>query len=101
MSRSPVRGGAYPARSYQGRLSAHDQGEFDKYYAKWVNDTGKNDRDEMAKDVAHMQEISGPQQHPRQHPVRSNRIRGCSTTLTVGRGNWRCRCLHLRFTART
>jgi hypothetical protein len=50
-------GGAYPARSYQGRLSAHDQGEFDKYYTKWVNDTRKNDRDDMAKDVAHMQEI--------------------------------------------
>src|SRR5882762_2276003 len=50
-------GGSYPTRSYQGRLSAHDQGEFDKYYTKWVNDTRKNDRDDIAKDVAHMQEI--------------------------------------------
>ena len=50
-------GSAYPVRSYQGRLSAHDQSEFDKNYTKWINDTRKNDRDDIAKDVAHMQDI--------------------------------------------
>jgi hypothetical protein len=50
-------GTEYPVRSYQNRLSPHDQGEFDKNYTKWVNDTRKNDRDDIAKDVAHMQEI--------------------------------------------
>jgi hypothetical protein len=41
----------------QVRLSAEDQKEFDKYYTKWVNDTRKNDRDDIAKDVGRMQEI--------------------------------------------
>ena len=50
-------GEAYPARAYQGRLSAEDQRDFDKHYTKWVNDTRKNDRDDIAKDVARMQEI--------------------------------------------
>jgi predicted 3-demethylubiquinone-9 3-methyltransferase (glyoxalase superfamily) len=44
-------------RLYQSRLSADDQREFDKYYTKWVNDTRKNDRDDVAKDVGRMQEI--------------------------------------------
>ena len=44
-------------RVYQSRLSADDQREFDKYYTKWVNDTRKNDRDDVAKDVGRMQEI--------------------------------------------
>src|SRR6476659_9402215 len=38
-------GGA--VRVYQNRLSASDQSEFDKYYTKWVNDTRKNDRDDI------------------------------------------------------
>src|ERR1700680_1695258 len=50
-------GNEYPARTYQGRLSPHDQSEFDQNYTKWVNDTRKNDRDDIAKDAAHMQEI--------------------------------------------
>jgi hypothetical protein len=50
-------GSAYPTRSYQSRLSAHDQSEFDKNYTKWINDTRKNDRDDIAKDAAHMQDI--------------------------------------------
>ena len=33
----------------QNRLSPEDQREFDKYYTKWVNDTRKNDRDDIAK----------------------------------------------------
>jgi hypothetical protein len=42
---------------WQGRLSRDDQKEFDKAYAKWVNDTRKNDRDDLDKDVRRMQEI--------------------------------------------
>src|ERR1700716_4725286 len=48
---------AMPAFAQQGRLSPHDQSEFDKNYPKWINDTRKNDRDDIPKDVAHMQEI--------------------------------------------
>jgi hypothetical protein len=44
-------------RMYQGRLSANDQKDFDKHYIKWVNDTRKNDRDDIAHDVHEMQEI--------------------------------------------
>lgn len=50
-------GNAYPTRTYQNRLSAEDQKEFDKYYTKWVNDTRKNDQDDIARDVRHMQDI--------------------------------------------
>src|SRR5260370_29066163 len=50
---------AMPAFAQQGRLSPHEQSEFDKYYTKWVNDTRKNDRDDIAKDVKHMHEIIG------------------------------------------
>ena len=52
--------GQYPARVYgqgQGRLSPEDQRDFDKYYAKWVDDTRKNDQDDIGKDTRHMQEI--------------------------------------------
>src|SRR5204862_280431 len=52
--------GQYPARVYgqgQGRLSPEDQREFDKDYAKWVNDTRKNDRDDIDKDARKMQDI--------------------------------------------
>src|SRR5258708_750611 len=49
---------AMPAFAQQPvRLSPDDQREFEKYYTKWINDTRKNDRDDIAKDVAHMQEI--------------------------------------------
>ena len=52
---SPV---GYPANGgWAGRLSAEDQKEFDKYYTKWVNDTRKNDRDDIDRDVRKMQEI--------------------------------------------
>jgi hypothetical protein len=50
-------GNAYPARSYARQLPQDDQKEFDKYYTKWVNDTRKNDRDDIGKDVRKMQEI--------------------------------------------
>ncbi len=38
-------------------LSPDDQQQFDKAYAKWVNDTRKNDRDDIDKDARKMQEI--------------------------------------------
>ena len=50
-------GSAYAVEDYRGRLSSDEQREFDKYYTKWVNDTRKNDRDDISKDVRHMQEI--------------------------------------------
>jgi hypothetical protein len=61
-------GGTYPARVYQGRLSTDDQREFDKYYTKWVNDTRKNDRDDISKDVGRMQEIMAKNNVPASVP---------------------------------
>jgi hypothetical protein len=43
--------------TYVQRLSVDDQREFDHYYAEWLEHTRKNDRDDVAKDVSHMQEI--------------------------------------------
>jgi len=48
---------APPAPEWRGRLSAEDQHDFDKWYAKWVDDTRKNDRDDIARDEGKMQEI--------------------------------------------
>src|SRR5678815_5903615 len=52
----------------QTRLSPDDRREFDKYYTKWVNDTRKNDRDDIAKDVGHMQEIMARKNIPASVP---------------------------------
>lgn len=41
----------------QGRLSPQDQRDFDQAYSKWVNDSRRNDRDDMDKDVRRMQDI--------------------------------------------
>jgi hypothetical protein len=51
--------GGYPASSYpsQSRLSPDDQREFDKNYSRWMDDNRSNDRDDIAKDAARMQEI--------------------------------------------
>ena len=58
-----------PAFAQQaGRLSPDDQGEFDKHHIKWVNDTRKNDRDRIAKDVKHMRELMGSERHPSNVP---------------------------------
>ena len=48
---------ALPAFCQSGQLPADDRREFDKAYTKWVNDTRKNDRDDIAKDVRKMQQI--------------------------------------------
>jgi len=39
------------------QLSPQDQQQFDKYYQKWVDDTRRNDRDDIRKDEGHMQDI--------------------------------------------
>ncbi|HEV2395437.1 MAG TPA: hypothetical protein VGS27_00665 [Candidatus Sulfotelmatobacter sp.] len=53
--------GAYqqnaPYDSNQGRLSPQDQREFDQAYGKWMNDSRRNDRDDVDKDVRKMQDI--------------------------------------------
>src|SRR5438270_9934385 len=46
-----------PALCQSARLSPDDQHDFDKAYTKWVNDTRRNDRDDIAKDIHKMQEI--------------------------------------------
>ena len=48
---------ALPAFCQYGRLTPDDQREFDKAYSKWVNDSRKNDRDDIDKDVRRMQDI--------------------------------------------
>ena len=47
---------AMPALCQNGRLSPDDQHDFQSH-AKWVNDSRKNDRDDIAKDVRKMQDI--------------------------------------------
>jgi len=59
-------GNAY--QSYQGRLSPEEQKDFDKAYTKWVNDTRKNDRDDIERDVRKMQEIMGRNNIPADVP---------------------------------
>src|SRR6266853_2681852 len=61
-------GNAYTVDDYRSRLSTDEQREFDKYYTKWVNDTRKNDRDDIAKDVRRMQEIIARQNIPANVP---------------------------------
>ena len=55
--------GAYPngpfqgVPTYAGRLSADDQKNFDKYYAKWVDARRKSDQDDISNNARKMQEI--------------------------------------------
>lgn len=49
--------GAYPVSDWRTRLSAHDQHEFDEHYRKYLKDSAKNDRDDVAEDARKMQEI--------------------------------------------
>src|SRR5207247_2168315 len=63
--------GQYPARVYgqgQGRLSPEDQRDFDKDYARWVDDTRKNDQDDIGKDTRHMQDIMARKRIPPEVP---------------------------------
>ena len=61
-------GNAYAIGDYRGRLSTDEQREFDRHYTKWVNDTRKNDRDDIAKDVRRMREIMARQNIPANVP---------------------------------
>jgi len=61
-------GNGYQGRSYQSQLSPQDQKEFDKYYTKWVNDTRKNDRDDVDRDARRMQDIMGRNNIPADVP---------------------------------
>ena len=85
-------GGAGDAHMYQGRLSADEQKDFDKYYTKWVNDTRKNDRDDIAKDVRHMQEIMARKNIPANVPFDVIASSGSGPNGAMGpssRGAWR------------
>jgi hypothetical protein len=88
-------GDTYGARVYQGRLSGDEQRDFDKYYTKWVNDTRKNDRDDIAKDVRHMQEIMARKNIPASVPfdqIASSAYAGNGAPETYSpRGTWRGR----------
>jgi hypothetical protein len=81
-------GSAYPVRVYQGRLSADDQHEFDKYYTKWVNDTRKNDRDDIAKDVGRMQEIMARNNIPPNVPFDQIASTGYPAAAYPAKGQW-------------
>ncbi len=42
---------------WQDRLSPNDQRDFDRYYSQWIDDTRRNDRDEVSRDAGRLQEI--------------------------------------------
>ncbi|MGH9522370.1 MAG: hypothetical protein ACRD3E_07545 [Terriglobales bacterium] len=44
-------------QGWHGVLSAQDQQQFDQDYSKWVDATQRQDRDDIAKNAKHMQEI--------------------------------------------
>lgn len=44
-------------QGWHGILSVDDQGQFDRDYAKWVDATSKNDRDDISDNARKMQEI--------------------------------------------
>jgi len=48
---------AYRAQGYRGRLAPNDQREFDQIYSKWLNDSRRHDRDDVANDARRMQDI--------------------------------------------
>jgi len=50
------------------RLSPEDQQQFDNYYSKWMNDTRRNDRDDVREDERHMQDIMNRNRIPADVP---------------------------------
>src|SRR5262249_9507490 len=46
-----------PPQNWHATPSADDQGDFDKYYAKWVDPTRKNDREDISENARKMQDI--------------------------------------------
>jgi len=59
---------ALPALCQYGRLSPDDQREFDRAYTKWVNDSRKDDRDDVDRDVRRMQDIMARNNIPQDVP---------------------------------
>jgi hypothetical protein len=55
-------------QGWHGRLSADDQSHFDKYYAKWVEATRKNDQDDISGNARHMQDIMARYNIPQNVP---------------------------------
>jgi hypothetical protein len=66
--------GRYDNRGYgyqqngSARLSPDDQREFDRAYSKWVNDSRRNDRDDIQKDERRMQDIMAHYNIPQDVP---------------------------------
>jgi hypothetical protein len=58
----------YNYRDFQSRLSADDQQKFDKSYQHWLHERQENDRNGMAKEEGHMQEIMARYNIPRDVP---------------------------------
>lgn len=58
----------YDAREFQGRFSPEDQKKFDKAYEHWLEHRRRHDRDDIAKDESHMQEIMARYRIPRDVP---------------------------------
>lgn len=57
-----------PALCQSSQLSPQDQHDFDKAYGKWMNDTRRNDRDDIAKDARKMEDIMARYNIPRDVP---------------------------------
>jgi len=54
----PIMHGPYaPPQNWHATLSADDQGDFDRYYGKWMEAKAKNDRDDISENARKMQEI--------------------------------------------
>src|SRR5215470_10166257 len=70
---------------WAGRLSPDDQREFDKYYKKWVDDTRRNDRDDIASDVRHMQELMARNNVPADVPF--DRVASTGSAQVYGNGS--------------
>lgn len=80
--------GAYqqnaPYGASQGRLSPDDQREFDKAYDRWVNDSRKNDRDDVDRDVRRMQDIMARNNIPPDVPYEQIATSGNNTGYNNG-----------------
>src|SRR4029077_17488770 len=44
-------------QAWHGVLSVDDQAQFDRYYSKWIDDTRRNDRDDISDNSRKMQDI--------------------------------------------
>src|SRR5262249_14600143 len=49
--------GAQAPVSWQGKLSAEDQKDFDRYYGKWVSATRKNDQEDISENARKMRDL--------------------------------------------